>query len=51
MKRVFVYIAGICLFFVSAGVFAGNLTCYDKTSTTSYFECGTHGNCTWTGDC
>lgn len=47
MKRVFVYIAGICLFFVSTGVFAGDLTCYGYTSTTSYFSCGTHGNCTW----
>ena len=27
--------------------FAGDLTCYGNTSSTSYFFCGAHGNCTW----
>lgn len=36
--------------FVCAMAFAAddpNLKCYEYTSTTSRFPCGTHGNCTW----
>ena len=47
MKAFVSFCFGLLLIGVSAITQAGNLTCYGYTSTTSHFECGAHGNCTW----
>ena len=39
--------ATVCMLLNGASAFSGDLKCYEYTSTTSHFECGTYGNCTW----
>ncbi len=34
-------------FFAHGDVLAGDYKCYNNTSTTNHFKCGSHGNCVW----
>lgn len=47
MSNLFARLIGVCVFFFGVNALAGDLVCYGYTSTTSHFECGDHGNCTW----
>ncbi|MEF3692369.1 MAG: hypothetical protein V3574_04935 [Candidatus Moraniibacteriota bacterium] len=48
MKTIFIWLV-ISIVGILNGdtVFSGDLKCYGYTSTTSYFQCGAYGNCTW----
>lgn len=49
MKK-WIFVLTVAVFFLLkvTSAFAGDLFCYtDNPSTTSHFECGTHGNCVW----
>lgn len=47
MKTIVALAVAVFLLLSGAKTFAGDLTCYGYTSTTSHFACGTHGNCVW----
>lgn len=48
MKTIFIFLViSIATLLNGNIVFSGDLKCYGYTSTTSYFQCGTYGNCTW----
>jgi hypothetical protein len=47
VQKALARVVGTYLLILCAGVHAGDPTCYGYTSTTSHFECGAHGNCTW----
>jgi hypothetical protein len=45
--RTVLRLVGGCFLLSGAIAFAGDLTCYGHTSTTSHFECLSTGNCVW----
>lgn len=48
MKTIFIFLVISMATLLNGNiVFSGDLKCYGYTSTTSYFQCGTYGNCTW----
>lgn len=47
--KTFIRLIAVCFLVLSSvdTSVGGDLTCYGYTSTTSWFACGSHGNCTW----
>lgn len=47
--KTFIKLIAVCFLVLSSvdTSVGGDLVCYGYTSTTSWFACGSHGNCTW----